>query len=334
MLPDLIPPLIERMYKLRRPLFLWGPPGVGKSEMTFQATQHLGIELRDYRLSISDPTDVKGFPVPDMKKRVMEWLHDAVLPKTGQGILFLDELSTAPQAVQAAVYQLVLDGRIGSYELPKGWYVMAAGNGMNHKAVVHRMPSPLANRFVHVNVEVSFEAWRKWAFANDVHVDVIAFLALRPDLLNTFNATNNDVAFGTPRSWVFLSNVYANEMTEKVPFPIDARQELFQGTVGEGNAREFVGFLSLKNDIPDLAEIEKKPDTTAVPENKSAQYALASVLAQRVVPKTFDKFMKYIVRLPVEIQVIFVRGAARKDEAVCDTASFQTWSTKNTEFLS
>ena len=326
---DQLFPALRKGLKTRKPIFIWGPPGVGKSAAVKAFAISMGLDFRDWRTALAEPTDIKGFPAPDMKKKVMEWLQDKLLPTEGKGILFLDELSAAPTAVQAALYQLILDGRIGEYILPKGWYIVAAGNDATHRAVTHRMPSPLANRFTHLFVESDFEAFRKWAFDNGIHVNVIAYLSLRPDALYDFDPTVNPLAFGTGRSWASLNEFYTCD--EEVDPEIDLA--LYAGTVGQGRAAEFVGFLKMLDQVPDPDKIIKKPLEAVVPTEPSARYAVTAALAARVTAKNYEQLMLYITRLPVEFQVLFNRSALRKDEGCADTRAFQKWSIENDNVL-
>ena len=334
-----LPIAIEVAYALKRPIYFWGPPGVGKSDGAKQAAAKLGIELRDWRLSTSEPTDLKGFPVPDQKSKTMCWLPDEILPRDpkSKGILFLDEFNLAPPAVMGAGYQLILDRRLGSYHLPDGWLVMAAGNRMSDRANVNRMPSSLANRFDHVNVEVNFEVWRRWAFANDIPVDVIAFLTFRSGLLHDHDPTTNQVSFPTPRSWAALSRYYNffSDKKTRAKLNIDTafEFELYQGIVGEGTAGEFLSFIKCKDEMPDMNEVNRSPKTAPLPDKPSVKYAVISTLATTATVKTFDHIMKYVTRMPVEQQTVFVRSMIRKDRSVQETGAFQQWTIENSEML-
>jgi MoxR-like ATPase len=222
------------LLETRWPVFLWGAPGVGKSSVVRQIAESRGLPLIDIRASLLDPTDLRGIPTIEDGKAL--WCPPSFLPHDpdSKGVLFFDELNAAPTLVQASLYQLTLDRRVGEYVLPDGWQIIAAGNRAEDASVTFRMPAALANRFVHLDFETDFDDWRAWALANDLHHRVIAFLGTRRELL--LNMESTDKAFPTPRSWEMLSDaVHTLGLTS------DALDVLI-GVVGEGAAMEFIGF--------------------------------------------------------------------------------------------
>jgi len=164
---------IRKAINVRRPVFLWGPPGIGKSDLVKQIGDDAGREVIDVRLALWEPTDIKGIPYYNADQGKMVWAPPAELPvdPESKAIIFLDELNSAPPAVQAAAYQLILNRRVGTYVLPKGVDVVAAGNREGDRGVTYRMPAPLANRFVHLEMKVDFDDWQDWATLNKVHPD-------------------------------------------------------------------------------------------------------------------------------------------------------------------
>ena len=172
-----------------RPTFLWGPPGIGKSDLVKQIGTELDREVIDVRLALWEPTDIKGIPYYNSDAGKMVWAPPAELPTNPEStaIIFLDELNSAPPAVQAAAYQLVLNRRVGTYELPAGVDVVAAGNREGDRGVTYRMPAPLANRFVHLEMKVDFDDWQEWATANKVHPEVVGYVSFAKQDLNDFD---------------------------------------------------------------------------------------------------------------------------------------------------
>jgi len=323
MKPSAIRSVLPKLMAKHRPVFLWGPPGCGKSDVVHQISVDLDIELRDVRLSLLDPIDLKGFPIVDAAKKQMKWLPANFLPTKGKGILFLDEMNSAPQSVQAAAYQLVLNRKIGDYELPDGWSVLAAGNRAGDRSVVHAMPAALANRFVHVDFDVHCDDWNQWAMANNIHTDVRAFIRFRPALLHSFDANTNPRAFPTPRSWAFVNDIYKNNLSPDDEF------EMVKGTVGEGAAAEFSGFVRQIKGLPTVDQVMSDPENAKLPTNPSAQYAMCTALDVKVTKANFGTVMKYMTRMPVEFQTIFMRSAVRRDVNLTATKEFITWGTKN-----
>lgn len=327
MKPSSLRTAIPKLLAKQRPAFLWGAPGVGKSDLVAQVAEDHKLELRDVRLSLLDPIDLKGFPTIDTVKKQMKWLPADFLPKKGKGLLFLDEMNQAPQSVQGAAYQLVLNRRIGEYELPEGWSVMAAGNRAGDRSIVHTMPSALANRFVHLDYDVNVDDWNMWAMENKLHDDLRAFIQFRPNLLHSFDPLTNPRAFPSPRSWAFVNDIYKDGYSE------DDQLEMIKGTVGEGAAAEFSGFVRLIKDLPRVDQVLIDPDGTKVPESPAGMYAMVTALDAKATTNNLARIMTYTDRLPVEFQTVFVRSAIRRDPALTGTKCYMNWGIRNQNIL-
>lgn len=256
------------------PVMLWGPPGVGKSQLVAALAEHRGVEMIDIRLSQMEPSDLRGIPfrVADS----VEWAVPAMLPDAQrhgpEGILFLDEITSAPPSVSAAAYQLILDRRLGHYRVPAGWAIFAAGNRQGDRGVTYTMPSPLANRFSHYEVEVHLDDWVSWAYGRGIDPRIIAFLRFRPDLLFDFDPAHNPVAFPTPRSWEFAHNALQK---------FDTCPELLHGAlqacIGPAAGVELYAFIENLEHMPDLEAIMRGEPVTA-PAEIDLQYAVACAL--------------------------------------------------------
>ena len=327
MKPSSLRTAIPKLLAKQRPAFLWGAPGVGKSDLVAQVAEDHKLELRDVRLSLLDPIDLKGFPTIDTVKKQMKWLPADFLPKKGKGLLFLDEMNQAPQSVQGAAYQLVLNRRIGEYELPEGWSVMAAGNRAGDRSIVHTMPSALANRFVQLDYDGNVDDWNMWAMENKLHDDLRAFIQFRPNLLHSFDPLTNPRAFPSPRSWAFVNDIYKDGYSE------DDQLEMIKGTVGEGAAAEFSGFVRLIKDLPRVDQVLIDPDGTKVPESPAGMYAMVTALDAKATTNNLARIMTYTDRLPVEFQTVFVRSAIRRDPALTGTKCYMNWGIRNQNIL-
>ncbi|WP_415716703.1 AAA family ATPase [Maridesulfovibrio sp.] len=326
MTPKLIADSLRILIKSQQPTFLWGPPGVGKSQIVAQVAKRHDLELIDLRAVLLDPVDLRGLPrISDTGEA--SWCPPSFLPTKGAGILFLDELNAAPPLVQAACYQLVLDRKLGEYELPQGWTVIAAGNRESDKAVTHRMPSALANRFVHLDFEVSVENWLDWASQNNIADELQAFIKFRPGLLHDFDPARNEKAFPSPRSWEFVSRIIKSGPSPEVEF------ELFKGTVGEGAAAEFTGFCKIYRKLPDPEFVLKSPDKVAIPEDPATIYALCESVGAKTSADTAESVMVFASRLPAEFAVLLVRNAVKKDRSIVASEGFQHWATANSDIL-
>jgi AAA domain (dynein-related subfamily) len=330
MKPSKVEEVLPICIKAKRPVFLWGQPGAGKSELIASVGKSLEYGLTDLRAVLLDPVDLRGLPaISDTKdgKKEAVWCPPSFLPKGKKPhILFLDELNAAPPLVQAACYQLVLNRRVGEYVLPDETVVIAAGNRETDKAVTSRMASPLANRFVHINFDVDNDDWIRWALRNGVRQELIAFQRFRPHLITNFDPKRNDKAFSTPRSITFLS-----QLMEANGGVID--YELAQGTVGEGYAAEFIGFLRVYQNLPDPDAIIMRPDKGEVPRDPATLFALCEALAHRASDQTIANIVTYANRLEEEFSVLLIRDCIDRDETLVRCRPFIDWSSKHADVL-
>jgi hypothetical protein len=266
---------IRRAFKAKRPIFLWGPPGIGKSDIVKQLGEELEAHVIDIRLSLWEPTDIKGIPFFDANNGTMSWAPPLELPnedlasKHKQIILFMDEMNSAAPAVQAAAYQLVLNRRVGTYKLPDNVLIVAAGNREADKGVTYRMPAPLANRFVHMEMTVDWEDYFGWAVDNKIHKDVVGFLTFSKKDLYDFDPKSSSKAFATPRSWSFVSELLFDDDEDD-----STLTDLVSGAVGEGLAIKFMAHRKVAGQLPNPSDIlsgkVKKMETKEI----SAMYSL------------------------------------------------------------
>lgn len=263
--------LLTRCMKVGRPAMIWGPPGIGKSELIAEIGAETNRPVIDMRLLLLEPTDIKGIPYFDPDTKTMKWAQPADLPTDSymhNAILFLDEINAAPPSVQAAAYQLILNRRVGEYHLPKDVSMVCAGNRDSDKGVTYRMPSPLANRLVHIEMTSNFEDWQKWAIMNRVHADVVGFLTHHKQKLFNFDSKSPDKAFATPRSWYFVSQLISDEMSESM------NTALVAGTVGEGLAVEFTQHRKVAARMPKSEDVLLGKETKLTVKDLSAMYSL------------------------------------------------------------
>ncbi len=247
---------IRKAFKKQRPLFLWGPPGIGKSDIIHQLGDEMGAHVIDIRLSLWEPTDIKGIPYFDSNSGSMVWGSPSELPTEAFAknfphvILFLDEMNSAAPSVQAAAYQLILNRRVGQYRLPDNVLIVAAGNREADKGVTYRMPAPLANRFVHLEMRVDFDDWSMWATNNRVHKDVVGYVTFAKKDLYDFDPKSSSRAFATPRSWSFVSELLEDDDTDN-----ETLTDLIAGAVGEGLAIKFMAHRKVSSKLPKPEDI-------------------------------------------------------------------------------
>ena len=261
------------------PVMLWGPPGVGKSQIVEQVAQRNTVPMIDIRLSQMEPSDLRG--IPFRVDTSVEWAIPAMLPNKerhgSQGILFLDEITSAAPSVSAAAYQLILDRKLGQYEVPDGWAILAAGNRQGDRGVTYTMPAPLANRFSHYEVDVNLDDWVAWAYANNIDDRIIAFLRFRPDLIFEFDAAQNPMAFPSPRSWEFTHRALQKFIDQGAVL-----LETLQACVGPAAGVELNAFIANLDSMPNIDDIVNGKDVP-VPTEIDLQYAVASALVGQAI---------------------------------------------------
>jgi hypothetical protein len=314
---------ILRAFDKKRPLFLWGPPGIGKSELVESITNELGGIMYDCRLGQMEPTDIRGIPFYNKGTGKMDWAEPVDLPdeetasKYPVVVLFLDEMNSAPASVQAAAYQLILNRRIGKYKLPDNVRMVAAGNRESDKGVTFRMPTPLANRFVHQEMRVDFPSWQEWAVGNKINKDVVGYLSFAKQDLYDFDAKSSSRAFATPRSWTFVSELLDDDGIDE-----DTAMNLIAGTIGEGLAVKFMAHRKIAGRMPNPADILKGKVTTLDVKEVSAMYSLVismcyelkDAVEKKVDSKDFhemaDNFLAYMMKnFETELVVLGARIA-------------------------
>jgi hypothetical protein len=258
---------------------LWGAPGVGKSQIIAQIGQKHQVPVIDIRLSQMEPSDLRG--IPFRENGLVEWAIPAMLPDAQrhgtQGILFLDEITSAVPSVSAAAYQLILDRRLGEYQVPEGWAIFAAGNRQGDRGVTYTMPAPLANRFSHYEVDLNLDDWVAWAYQHHIDERIIGFLRFRPEQLFKFDAAHNPVAFPTPRSWEF-----AHRALQKFSNSPTLLLGTLQACVGAAAGIELKAFIDSLEHMPDLDAILRGEEVKA-PKEVDLQYAVASALVGRAI---------------------------------------------------
>lgn len=325
---------IKHAIAKQRPIFLWGPPGIGKSDIVHQIGDMFNALVIDIRLSLWDPTDIKGIPYFDTTQNKMVWGPPSELPdeelaaKHNQIILFLDEMNSASPSVQAAAYQLILNRRVGQYKLPDNVYIIAAGNREADKGVTYRMPAPLANRFVHLEMRVDFEDWFAWAAEHRIHKDVVGFLSFSKKDLYDFDPKAQSRSFATPRSWSFVSELLDDNVDE------DTTTELISGAIGEGLAIKFMKHRKVASEMPKPEEILNGKVKELRTKEISAIYSLIISLCYELKElldkndKKFDKKVNNFLRFSMdnfdtELVVMGIKIALTQYEIPIDPDSIE-----------
>lgn len=297
-------------------VMLWGAPGVGKSQAVRQIAKEIErgtgkkTVVTDVRLLLFNPIDLRGIPTANAEKTLAVWLKPQIFQMDDSSdvvnILFLDEISAAPQSVQAAAYQITLDRVVGEHKLPENCIVIAAGNRVTDKSVAFKMPKALANRLLHVQVEGSFAAWKAWAIERGIHPKVVGFLSFRQTYLMEFDGSNDDLAFATPRSWEMVSN-----LLHAVSDDIEKMYLMIAGLIGTGIAAEFRMWEKVYKELPKIEDIFDGRNPP-LPKNTDSMYALtASMTAYAREHKNemrrIANSIAYATRMPPDFATILMR---------------------------
>jgi hypothetical protein len=319
--------------KQKRPVFLWGPPGIGKSDIVAQIGADTDREVIDVRLALWEPTDIKGIPYFDSNAGTMTWAPPAELPtdKDSKAILFLDELNSAPPAVQAAAYQLILNRKVGTYKLPDGVDIVAAGNRDGDKGVTYRMPAPLANRFVHLEMKVDFEDWQDWATLNNVHPEVVGYVGFAKQDLYDYDPKSPSKSFATPRSWSFVSNLVSDEEIDT-----ESLTNLVSGAIGDGLAVKFMAHRKIASKLPKPDEILDGKVKDLEVKEVSAMYSLTVGLCYELKEradkkvkdwdKMADRFFNYMMKnFPTELVVMGAKTALTNYDLPLDASKMDSF---------
>jgi hypothetical protein len=324
-------------------LFLHGPTGIGKSNIVEQYCEGEDIELNVLLAAQLDPVDARGIPVPIPATKTTDWYPPGFLPKDGEGILFLDELNRANQDTQSALYQLILDGRIGDYYLPEGWHIMAAGNRDVDGCMVQPMSRALKNRFCHLEMESNYEDWHKWANKNGIVEQLIAYMRWQPDALDevkhatkdetgkAMEILNNAHAFGTPRSWEFVSRGckagFARGMKIKDLY------HMIEGNVGEGSATSFVSYCDIYMELPDIDLLLVDPSLYIPTTDPNKLYALGAGLSSRANKLNFGNVCAILEKLPPEYSMWAMDDCLdRNRDEISNHPAYIDWIHKNIAF--
>ncbi len=297
-------------------VMLWGPPGVGKSQAVRQIAAEIKektkkrVDVRDVRLLLFNPIDLRGIPTSNADKTLAVWLKPQIFQMDESddvvNILFLDEISSAPQSVQAAAYQITLDRVVGEHKLPENCIVIAAGNRTTDKSVAFKMPKALANRLMHIEIEGSFRSWKEWAIASGINDKVIGFLSFRQNYLMGFDSSSDELAFPTPRAWEMVSNLLCGVCDD-----IEEMYSMIAGIVGIGVASEFRTWARVYKELPDIEDIFKGK-MPSLPRNTDAMYALIAAMVSHARCHKDDmtgiaNSIRYADRMPPDFAAVLMR---------------------------
>lgn len=323
---DLLNRRIKSKAAYRRPTWIWGPPGIGKSDIVRSIAEDNGCDLHDVRAVTLDSVDVRGIPIVTGDR--MSWAIPNFLP-TGEHptVLFLDELAQASMSVMSAFLQLTLDRRLGDYVMPDNVFVVAASNRQQDRAGANRVSTALLSRFKHVDLEVDLNDWCEWADKSGVDPRITSCMRWRPSLLHDFDPTKADKAFPSPRSWEMLSEEL------EIGVHKDSEMESYGGIVGPGAAAEFLTFCDVWQKLPDPQVVLADPEKAPVFDSKEADKcwammgSLIEVVKQQ--PDKIERFGRYCIRNIPEFAVYGLKSAAAIDASILACKPVANWVGQN-----
>lgn len=308
-LSSLIPPVLFR-----------GAPGVGKSTIVRQVAKDLGIGFVDVRLAQLERVDVSG--LPSVENGTTCWNVPSFWPREGKGIILLDEITSCPPDVQVAAYQIVLERAISNsnYKIPDGWYIVAAGNRVEDRAVAKVMSAALANRFMHSDIEANAEQWVKWAAKNDIHPSVIGFINYLPSHLFEMDGQNVERGWPSPRSWERVSTMIPLYNDNE-----DILRKVVYGLIGNKVGVEFMEFHRINKSFVNVLKLMLDPTAKIeLPARSDEKYAMCAALQYNLWHATDEKdqkaridgFYRIVNEMTSDFATMTVMGAMQGTKAI------------------
>lgn len=327
---------------------LTGSPGTGKSALIHAIAEEFNLKVIDMRLGQCDPTDLNGFPTIDKESQKAKYmpmdtfpLETDALPMKSEAtadkpatfyegwLLFLDEMNSAPLAVQAAAYKLVLDHAVGQFKMHPKVAIVAAGNKDTDNAIVNRMGTAMQSRMIHLSLATDHKVWMDWAVGAGIDHRITSFINFTPKNLHKFDPDHSDVTFACNRTWEFASRLIS-------PYPgqiPNDKRPLLAGTISEGMAAEFMGFCKIYKTLPTVADILKNPEGIKMPEEPSQMYALSGSIANHCEAGQIEPLMKFVNRMNLEFQVITLQELMKRKREMVKAPPVMEWISRNAKEL-
>lgn len=316
----------------RYPLLIKGAPGVGKSDIVQQACDELKAELIVSHPVVSDPTDFKGLPYPNKDGTKATFLPFGDLLKLIEAdkptVFFLDDLGQSSSSVQASAMHLLLARRINGHKVSDQVVFLAATNRRKDRAAVQGILEPVKSRFsAIVELDVNAEDWVSWALQNNLPAELLGFIRFRPNLLHDFKPTADIMNSPSPRTVANVGRML------NAGIPTNTEYEMIAGAAGESFAAEFLGFLKIYRDLPDINELIAHPEDATISDDPSTLFAICGALSKKAIRANFANIIKYTDRLPGEFQVMVVKDSLKRDRALANTKAFSLWATNHSDVV-
>lgn len=317
---------------------LYGSPGIGKSALLYAIAAKFNLFVVDMRLAQCDPTDLLGMPwVRDgragyapMDTFFLEGDTLPINPKTGKPyagvLLFLDEMTSASRAVQAASYKLVLDRMVGQRKLHPNVVIACAGNKETDNAIVEEMSTALQSRMAHLELVLDPNEWIEWANSAGLDHRITDLIGFQSSNLYTFKPDHTDHTYACPRTWEFL-----DRLMKQIPPEASNSLEAYSGVVSEGVARTFLAHCEIYKTLPKIARIQADPKHVDVPDEPSILFALAGSISDNATPTTLDPLIQYVDRMPEEFRIVTIRSILQRQKPLMKTPPMVKWLDANKE---
>lgn len=315
--------LIDNCVRTKKSLYIWGLPGVGKSQIVRDYASSHNISLIDIRTSLLDPIDLRG--LPKITKGEVVWYPPSFLPRTGKGILLLDELNLGSPATLSACYQLVLDRHLGEYILPEGWSIIATGNPTGRGTTP--LSVALKSRFVHATLETSITDWLEWAAVNKIHPEVLYYLQSHRESYYPVQPKEAPYSYPCPRTWETLSTMIRADNT------VSTCLDIVAGVIGEVESLSFVQWVRSRDTLPTLHDIISNPGGCRIPITPDGITEVIKMVSGAVSTSNISSILSYGDRLSPEYRVKLVKDCCRCNPDIGKTPEFLGWVSRNTDIL-
>ncbi len=310
----------------KKPILILGAPGVGKSALCREVATELSFDsFIDIRGTTLRPPDLRGLMYLDEKngEKTARFAPMSLLPRSGRHLILFDELPTCSQEVQAALYQLLLDRKLGEYIVPDETVILAAGNRQEHRAGASRILTPLATRFITtLSLTSDLKNWLQWAIPYGILPEIVAFLHLNPTAINNFDPKIKADAYASERSWENASDVL-NRITG------DRLRETLAGSIGSIAGESFYAFLQIYATICKIPDIIDNPTNYPVPSDPAQLYSVTSALSYAAEKCNLTAILQYANRLPSELQSLFSYDFSHRHADLTETQEYCMFAAEN-----
>lgn len=310
--------------------FFKGKPGMGKSDACVQIGRNLDIpedRILIVHVNNHDVVDFTGVPsVTDGQTRFNPTeMFYKFREGTGAGLIVLEELPQSSTHHQTWAAGFLLERTTPTFKLDKDVRFLVTGNRVEDRAGAKQLLTHLSNRMYEFEMETSLDDWCEWAMDNGVDSRGIAFLRLRPQLLNDFDP--NRSVNPTQRAWTQLFLEVPQDL------PTNHYMMACQAKVGEGAAAEWCAARDLMDKMPSIDSIRLAPDKVEIPTEPAVMFAVATAMSMSTDADAFERDMKYIGRMNKEFQMVYVTDALRLHPKLQQTKPFVDWAIANKDIF-